>query len=228
MSILCQLFLHFHSGGEEISHYNIKVWPTDECVFNNYTFTNLPDAITFYTENRLGSVFLLEPVSQNITMYSCKYLLWHTFYRSISSPKFKAHVMPIGTTHNTDTFVHSAHTDICGYFWLWTVSHWQYSHTVNRIDHIVWWPSLKQRKPLLALTLCLHETQHMSSIILYRWSGLHCRLRSLCETLYMNFSYLLIVYLYVFSHCTCTYTINQLISYSFKKKLNFHMNFLIT
>ena len=49
-------------------HYDIKVWPTDECVFNNYTFTNLPDAIKFYTENRLGSVFLIEPVSQLVTV----------------------------------------------------------------------------------------------------------------------------------------------------------------
>lgn len=53
------------SGGKEMWHYDVKVWPTNECVFNNYTFTSLPDAIKFYTDNRLGSVFLIEPVSQH-------------------------------------------------------------------------------------------------------------------------------------------------------------------
>ena len=51
------------SCGSEIWHYDIKVSPNNECVFNSYSFVNLPAAISFYTENRLGSVFLKEPVS---------------------------------------------------------------------------------------------------------------------------------------------------------------------
>ena len=53
----------FISCGSEIWHYDVKVLPNNECIFNSYSFVNLPAAISFYTENRLGSVFLKEPVS---------------------------------------------------------------------------------------------------------------------------------------------------------------------
>jgi len=49
--------------GEDIEHYPVKVDIDDECVLNSYTFTSLPDAVDFYSENRLGKVFLNLPVS---------------------------------------------------------------------------------------------------------------------------------------------------------------------
>ena len=52
-----------HSSGSEVWHFNIEVYPTNECEFNGYLFTSLPEAITFYTENRLRSVYLVPPVS---------------------------------------------------------------------------------------------------------------------------------------------------------------------
>ena len=57
--LLCCVF----SSGKDIWHYDIQVFPGNECIFNRYTFTSLPDAVMFYTENRLGSVYLKEPVS---------------------------------------------------------------------------------------------------------------------------------------------------------------------
>ena len=57
------IHIPFCSSGTEIWHYDIKVLPNNECVFNNYSFTDLPAAINFYTENRLGSFFLREHVS---------------------------------------------------------------------------------------------------------------------------------------------------------------------
>ena len=73
------IHFHFCSSGTEIWHYDIKVLPNNECVFNNYSFTNLPAAINFYTENRLGSFFLREHVSDisintQQTYYSAEHL----------------------------------------------------------------------------------------------------------------------------------------------------------
>ena len=59
------------SSGKDIWHYDIQILPSNECIFNKYTFMSLPDAVMFYTENRLGSVFLKEPVSENVcTLYT--------------------------------------------------------------------------------------------------------------------------------------------------------------
>ena len=60
-------FLHC-SAGKDIFHYDIKILPSNECTLNKYTFTSLPDAVVFYTENRLGTVFLKEPVSSQLAM----------------------------------------------------------------------------------------------------------------------------------------------------------------
>ena len=54
------------SSGKDIWHYDIQILPSNACIFNGYTFTSLPDAVVFYSENRLGSVFLKEPVSKTI------------------------------------------------------------------------------------------------------------------------------------------------------------------
>jgi len=47
----------------ETWHYDITVQPSKECVLNNYIFPNVTDAIDFYMENRIGGIFLEEPVS---------------------------------------------------------------------------------------------------------------------------------------------------------------------
>lgn len=67
------------SSGKDIWHYDIQILPSNECIFNKYTFMSLPDAVMFYMENRLGSVFLKEPVSENvctlhIVSYMCMFL----------------------------------------------------------------------------------------------------------------------------------------------------------
>ena len=67
-SLLFSLHVCVCSSGKDIWHYDIQILPSNECVFNRYTFTSLPDAVMFYTENRLGSVFLKEPVSKS---YDC-------------------------------------------------------------------------------------------------------------------------------------------------------------
>ena len=56
------------SAGKDIFHYEIKILPSNECTLNKYTFTSLPDAVVFYTENRLGTVFLKEPVSSQLAI----------------------------------------------------------------------------------------------------------------------------------------------------------------
>ena len=40
----------------------MAVFPTEECEFNGYSFTSLPEAIEFYTENRLQGHYLSLPV----------------------------------------------------------------------------------------------------------------------------------------------------------------------
>ena len=51
-----------YSSESEILHYNVMVYKTEECELNGYTFTSLPEALTFYTENRLNKQFLSMPV----------------------------------------------------------------------------------------------------------------------------------------------------------------------
>ena len=58
------------SSGSEIFHYDVNVFPTDECEFNGYTFTSLPEAIDFYTENRLQKHYLCLPVGTLIAIES--------------------------------------------------------------------------------------------------------------------------------------------------------------
>jgi len=53
----------YSSNHQEIWHFDISILPSDECVLNNYVFTNILEAISFYAENRIAGVFLEEPVS---------------------------------------------------------------------------------------------------------------------------------------------------------------------
>ena len=50
------------STGRAILHYDVNVCSTDDCELNGYTFTSLPEAIDFYTENRLQDHYLCLPV----------------------------------------------------------------------------------------------------------------------------------------------------------------------
>ena len=59
----CIPCIFYTSAQSAIWHYNVHVKPNNECLLNGYTFASLPEAISFYTENRLGSVFLKMPVS---------------------------------------------------------------------------------------------------------------------------------------------------------------------
>ena len=54
--------LPFCSSGSEILHYNIKCRSEKECVINQYTFPGISEIVDFYSENRLGKVFLEMPV----------------------------------------------------------------------------------------------------------------------------------------------------------------------
>jgi hypothetical protein len=53
--------LSFFSTGKEILHYDVTVFPTEECELNGYSFTSLPEAIAFYTDNRLNDHYLTPP-----------------------------------------------------------------------------------------------------------------------------------------------------------------------
>ena len=76
-------FLHFFlvisisplsssSTGREILHYDVTVFPTEECELNGYSFTSLPEAIAFYTDNRLQGHYLSLPVRCTFTLkYLC-------------------------------------------------------------------------------------------------------------------------------------------------------------
>ena len=61
------LYTSSNNAGETW-HYEITMLPSDdECVLNNYVFSSIPDAIDFYLENRIGGIFLEEPVSLIVT-----------------------------------------------------------------------------------------------------------------------------------------------------------------
>ena len=62
ITTICNSY-HLFSSGHEICHYDIKYLSEYECVFNKYTFPGILEVVEFYTENRLGGVFLEKPVS---------------------------------------------------------------------------------------------------------------------------------------------------------------------
>lgn len=53
------------SSGHEIWHYDIKYLSETACIFNKYTFPGILEIVEFYTENRLGGIYLEKPVSLN-------------------------------------------------------------------------------------------------------------------------------------------------------------------
>ncbi len=66
------------SSGHEIWHYDIIFLTKEECIFNKYSFPSISEVIDFYTENRLGKVFLEPPVRKKY--HSLAYYLASLFF----------------------------------------------------------------------------------------------------------------------------------------------------